>query len=170
MNHQSGAGTSAAGGQPPQQQQQRKRSGRPLKFHPAGLELTVQPMHFSRNACTGLVSATGLIGGASATTSPTPTSTSIPAAAVMRPRRLAAPTSLESATLGLLEVFTGCNGSFVFDKGLNPRRVLTKPSRPTYNSGFDNEKHDYILYVNDVLGNEEGRKYDDMRSVHLLMR
>jgi len=66
---------------------------------------------------------------------------------------------LHHATEGLLEVFSGCNSLFGFDKGLNPRRVLTKPSRPAFNSGFDNEKHDYILYVNDVIGSEEGRKY-----------
>lgn len=66
---------------------------------------------------------------------------------------------MKNATVGLLEVFSACNGMFAFDKLLNPRRVLTKPSRPAFNSGFDNEKHDYILYVNDVIGNEEGRKY-----------
>ena len=65
---------------------------------------------------------------------------------------------IELLTTGLLEVFGRCNASFVYDRGLNPRRVLTKPSKPAHNSGFDNEKHDYILYVNDILGNEEGRK------------
>lgn len=62
-------------------------------------------------------------------------------------------------TEGLLEIFAQCNATFHFDRRLNPRRVLTKPARPTHNAGHDNEKHDYILYVNDVLGNEEGRKY-----------
>lgn len=37
--------------------------------------------------------------------------------------------------------------------------MLTKPSRPVHNNGHDNEKWDYILYVNDIIGNEEGRKY-----------
>jgi hypothetical protein len=37
--------------------------------------------------------------------------------------------------------------------------VLTKPSKPAKNEGFDNEEHDYILYVNDILGAEEGQRY-----------
>lgn len=59
----------------------------------------------------------------------------------------------------LLEMFAQCNAAFRYDRRLNPRRVLTKPSRPVHNHGHDNERHDYILYVNDVIGNEEGRKY-----------
>ncbi len=62
----------------------------------------------------------------------------------------------------LLEVFAQGDASFSYDRSLNPRRVLTKPSRGVYNGGHDNEKHDYILYVNDILGNEEGRKYTIM--------
>jgi serine/threonine protein kinase len=63
------------------------------------------------------------------------------------------------ATALLVECFAACDASFAYDKALNPRRVLTKPSRPIHNNGHDNEKWDYILYVNDVIGNEEGRKY-----------
>jgi dual specificity protein kinase YAK1 len=59
----------------------------------------------------------------------------------------------------LLEMFAQCNATFRYDRRLNPRRVLTKPSRGVYNNMHDNERHDYILYVNDVLGNEEGRRY-----------
>jgi hypothetical protein len=40
-----------------------------------------------------------------------------------------------------------------------PRRVLTKPSAPVKNDGHDNEESDYILYVNDILGDKEGQKY-----------
>lgn len=36
--------------------------------------------------------------------------------------------------------------------------MLTKPSKPCGNNGYDNEDCDYILYVNDVLGSE-GNKY-----------
>lgn len=36
--------------------------------------------------------------------------------------------------------------------------MLTKPSKPCGNNGYDNEDSDYILYVNDVLGSE-GNKY-----------
>ena len=37
--------------------------------------------------------------------------------------------------------------------------MLTKPSKPAHNEGFDNEDYDYILYVNDWLGADEGHKY-----------
>lgn len=48
---------------------------------------------------------------------------------------------------------------FQYSRTTNPKRVLTKPLEPKYNNGFDNEDSDYILYVNDILGTEEGRKY-----------
>jgi len=48
---------------------------------------------------------------------------------------------------------------FQYSKSTNPKRVLTKPSEPKFNNGFDNEDSDYILYVNDILGSDEGRKY-----------
>ena len=41
----------------------------------------------------------------------------------------------------------------------NPRRVLTKPSKPALNDGFDNQDGDYILYVNDVLGTKQTNQY-----------
>lgn len=37
--------------------------------------------------------------------------------------------------------------------------MLTKPSKPAHNEGYDNEDYDYILYVNDWLGSVEGQKY-----------
>lgn len=37
--------------------------------------------------------------------------------------------------------------------------MLTKPSKGVLNDGHDNEENDYILYVNDWLGTEEGHKY-----------
>lgn len=48
---------------------------------------------------------------------------------------------------------------FQYSRTTNPKRVLTKPLEPRYNNGFDNDDSDYILYVNDILGTEEGRKY-----------
>lgn len=48
---------------------------------------------------------------------------------------------------------------FQYCKSTNPKRVLTKPLDPRFNNGFDNEDSDYILYVNDILGTEEGRKF-----------
>ena len=63
------------------------------------------------------------------------------------------------ATVGLAECYSLCDENFCYDRSFNPKRVLTKPSRPVHNNGHDNEKWDYILYVNDIIGNEEGRKY-----------
>jgi dual specificity protein kinase YAK1 len=37
--------------------------------------------------------------------------------------------------------------------------VLTKPSKPCKNEGYDNEDYDYILYVNDILGSADGHRY-----------
>ena len=49
---------------------------------------------------------------------------------------------------------------FKYESSKNPRRVLTKPSKGVKNDGYDNEDSDYILYVNDILGNEDsGHKY-----------
>ena len=35
---------------------------------------------------------------------------------------------------------------------------MTKPSKPAHNDGYDNEDYDYILYVNDWLGTDDGHK------------
>lgn len=43
--------------------------------------------------------------------------------------------------------------------------MLTKPSKGVKNDGYDNEDSDYILYVNDILGNEDnGHKYAEIIS------
>ncbi|OBA21374.1 kinase-like protein [Metschnikowia bicuspidata var. bicuspidata NRRL YB-4993] len=63
-------------------------------------------------------------------------------------------------TVYLTETYSLCQPQrFRYSKTSNPKRVLTKPSEPKYNNGNDNEDSDYILYVNDMLGPEEGRKY-----------
>ena len=63
-------------------------------------------------------------------------------------------------TVYLTETFSLCQPQkFRYLKKSNPKRVLTKPSEPKFNNGNDNEDSDYILYVNDMLGPEEGRKY-----------
>ncbi|KAI9244159.1 kinase-like domain-containing protein, partial [Sporodiniella umbellata] len=59
----------------------------------------------------------------------------------------------------LKATYQACNTSFKYSEINNPRRVLTKPSKPTKNDGYDNDDFDYILYVNDVLGGDEGHKY-----------
>ncbi|EEB09755.1 CMGC/DYRK/YAK protein kinase Ppk15 [Schizosaccharomyces japonicus yFS275] len=66
---------------------------------------------------------------------------------------------LECATIHLAETYRICNPNFQFSSNQNPRRPLTKPSEGVYNHGYDNKDSDYILYVNDVLGIDEGRKY-----------
>lgn len=62
---------------------------------------------------------------------------------------------LRALTTNLPQTYNLVNPSFHYETSLNPRRVLTKPSKPAQNGGFDNEDSDYILYVNDVLGPEE---------------
>ncbi|KAF7321697.1 Protein kinase [Mycena kentingensis (nom. inval.)] len=66
---------------------------------------------------------------------------------------------LRQLTTNLIETFHICNPQFRYEATHNPRRVLTKPSKPSHNEGYDNEDYDYILYVNDWLGTEDGHKY-----------
>ncbi len=63
---------------------------------------------------------------------------------------------LRRLTTHLVETYHICSPQYGYKFVHNPRRVLTKPPKPTHNDGFDNEDHDYILYVNDQLGSEEG--------------
>jgi dual specificity protein kinase YAK1 len=64
---------------------------------------------------------------------------------------------LKCLTTEIPQTYSLCNPNFRYETSDNPRRVLTKPSKPTHNDGADNEDWDYILYVNDVLGGEGGR-------------
>ncbi|BGP25320.1 hypothetical protein Rt10032_c04g1905 [Rhodotorula toruloides] len=66
---------------------------------------------------------------------------------------------LKALTVSLSETYHLVNPSFTYETSRNPRRVLTKPSKPAQNDGFDNEDSDYILYVNDVLGPEDKDRY-----------
>ncbi|KAF9010538.1 kinase-like domain-containing protein [Cyathus striatus] len=66
---------------------------------------------------------------------------------------------LRQLTTNIVETYHICNPQFRYESTHNPRRVLTKPSKPAHNEGYDNEDYDYILYVNDWLGTEEGHKY-----------
>ncbi|EGG07360.1 uncharacterized protein MELLADRAFT_48114, partial [Melampsora larici-populina 98AG31] len=59
---------------------------------------------------------------------------------------------LKALTTHLASTYRLINPNFRYELSLNPRRVLTKPSRPAGNNGMDNEDSDYILYVNDILG------------------
>jgi hypothetical protein len=60
-------------------------------------------------------------------------------------------------TTQLLNVYYTVNSTFDYHSLNNPRRVLTKSSKPAHNDGYDNEDYDYILYVNDILGAQEGQ-------------
>ena len=62
---------------------------------------------------------------------------------------------LQALTSFLPATYRICNPTFKYESSKNPRRVLTKPSKGVKNDGYDNEDSDYILYVNDILGNEE---------------
>ncbi|EPQ29288.1 uncharacterized protein PFL1_03043 [Pseudozyma flocculosa PF-1] len=66
---------------------------------------------------------------------------------------------LKALTAYLHHTYHLVNPAFFYELSFNPRRVLTKPSKPMQNDGYDNEDNDYILYVNDWLGTEEGHKY-----------
>ncbi|KAG2175404.1 hypothetical protein INT43_001051, partial [Umbelopsis isabellina] len=86
-----------------------------------------------------------------------------PNAQISSPPKHSPPSShvapLQALTLRISETFSNINPAYNYNPGKNPRRVLTKPSKPAKNDGFDNEEHDYILYVNDILGTEEGQRY-----------
>ncbi|TPX76350.1 hypothetical protein CcCBS67573_g02373 [Chytriomyces confervae] len=74
----------------------------------------------------------------------------------MSPRAQQNPIS--SFTTGLTDHYAHCNPEFNYVRDLNPKRVLTKPSKAVLNDGHDNADSDYILYVNDVLGSQEGQQ------------
>ena len=64
---------------------------------------------------------------------------------------------MKCLTSALPQTYSLCSSDFRYESSDNPRRVLTKPSKPVHNDGADNEDWDYILYVNDVLVGEDGR-------------
>lgn len=71
-------------------------------------------------------------------------------------------------TAALPQTYNICNPQFAYESTLNPRRVLTKPSKAEHNEGYDNEDYDYILYVNDILGGADGGdRYVETRAVEL---
>ncbi|KAG0268465.1 dual specificity protein kinase yak1 [Actinomortierella ambigua] len=66
---------------------------------------------------------------------------------------------LRALTTMLTRTYSHCSKDFCYEPSYNPRRVLTKPSKPMHNEGYDNEDYDYILYVGDILGSEERQRY-----------
>eukprot|EP00834_Sanchytrium_tribonematis_P002051 NODE_57_length_28844_cov_0.352687.p5 type:complete len:522 gc:universal NODE_57_length_28844_cov_0.352687:15871-14306(-) len=67
--------------------------------------------------------------------------------------------SLRKRTLNLAEYYSSCDPGFKFNPNNNPRRVLTNNSIPYGNDGHDNSEFDYILYVNDVIGDKLDKQY-----------
>ncbi|QLG71728.1 hypothetical protein HG535_0C00770 [Zygotorulaspora mrakii] len=66
---------------------------------------------------------------------------------------------LIALTKSLITTYSLCSPEFSYQTSKNPKRVLTKPNEAKYNNGYDNINSDYILYVNDILGTEQNRKY-----------
>ena len=67
---------------------------------------------------------------------------------------------LYAMTARLAETFQRHNPEYRFDgERTNTKRVLTKPSKPAMNDGFDNENCDYILKVNEILGDDKDYQY-----------
>ncbi|KAI9475133.1 kinase-like domain-containing protein [Coemansia mojavensis] len=62
-------------------------------------------------------------------------------------------------TVDIVDTYRKCHSEFYYESARRPRRVLTHPSDGVKNDGFDNENSDYILYVNDVIGEREGHQY-----------
>ncbi|KAI7868343.1 kinase-like domain-containing protein [Spinellus fusiger] len=57
---------------------------------------------------------------------------------------------------------------FHYNPQQKPRRVLTQPSKPGMNDGYDNENCDYILWVNDILGDTAEHQWIRYRVIDLL--
>ncbi|ORX94614.1 hypothetical protein K493DRAFT_301943 [Basidiobolus meristosporus CBS 931.73] len=69
------------------------------------------------------------------------------------------PRVLKALTANIAATYKHCNPAYAYELARNPRRVLTKPSKGVKNDGYDNENNDFILYVNDILGDESGHQY-----------
>ena len=67
--------------------------------------------------------------------------------------------------VSLVETYQQCDPNFKYSAEKNPRRVLTEPSTPVHNHGYDNVNYDYILVVNDVIVNPHGRQYTILDSL-----
>lgn len=66
---------------------------------------------------------------------------------------------LMAVTTYLTSTYHICDPNFNYSLSRNPRRILTEPREGKLNNGFDNEESDYILWVNDILGTDDNRRY-----------
>lgn len=57
-------------------------------------------------------------------------------------------------TVSLNDTFNKFNPKFNYNPDTIPKRILTKPSKPFRNEEHDNENYDYILKVNEILGDD----------------
>ncbi|KAI8149687.1 kinase-like domain-containing protein [Fennellomyces sp. T-0311] len=64
---------------------------------------------------------------------------------------------LQSLTVGLKNTYSNIDPDFGYTGRANPRRVLTRPSKPATNYGYDNEHNDYIIRVGDIVGSEKNK-------------
>ncbi|KAI8645160.1 kinase-like domain-containing protein [Parasitella parasitica] len=62
-------------------------------------------------------------------------------------------------TVNICDMFRKRNPCFEYDTTFNPKRVLTKPSVPSKNDGYDNKNSDFILYVHGLVGPNDEKKY-----------
>ncbi|ORZ21528.1 kinase-like domain-containing protein [Absidia repens] len=66
---------------------------------------------------------------------------------------------LKQMTAHLVNTYQSQNSSYCRKSTHKPQRILTKPSKGAKNDGYDNNDYDYILKVNDVLGEEKEYQY-----------
>jgi hypothetical protein len=58
-------------------------------------------------------------------------------------------------TAQLVDTYENQNPDYKYESANQPKRLLTKPSKAAKNDGFDNDDYDYILKVDDILGEEK---------------
>ncbi|ORX49934.1 kinase-like protein [Hesseltinella vesiculosa] len=75
-----------------------------------------------------------------------------------KPSLVPRPPLLLALTVNIGSTLERIDPSFSYDPDSNPKRILTRPSKPAKNDGYDNEHSDYILFVNDILGEGETRR------------
>ncbi|OMJ14259.1 Serine/threonine-protein kinase ppk15 [Smittium culicis] len=62
-------------------------------------------------------------------------------------------------TLNLMNIYKKVDPSFKFSPFTVPERPLTFPRQGMLNDGYDNENSDYIMFVNDKIGDTKGSEY-----------
>ena len=58
---------------------------------------------------------------------------------------------MHSLTVDLKRTYESIDPEFGYTSRYNPCRILTRPSKPAKNDGYDNENDDYIIRVHDIL-------------------